>query len=365
MNDSKKNDDCCEKAFEIALKGGILSEEQDNIFKELRGILDKQIVKQIDSFKPGKKGILLARGDHGLQNVVVSYIWFKHRLHYHMLNDEIVKEGMIVKEGKIVRKNVIQVKRPPLIEKNFLGYNNEEEIETILFKDGLMENHKLATVLFFRDIDVKFTKILERLSVSVRDFKFMKTFEQNPLYRAVYGHRKKILYYVWYFNILIISTAKPDELPANFKQNYETIYLEPGMKKTVLVKAGNRMGKNQSSNPTRQKEDSHMSKVADYNWSIKDTRVVCCNGQDIVKLAPLEFKLFKCLYKKQGKNVKNKTLEMCWEGSTVGRHNLTTTMNHISNKLKNGLADKNIPIKGAAIEPKKEDSKNVAYKLVT
>jgi len=103
-----------------------------------------------------------------------------------------------------------------------------------------------------------------------------------------------------------------------------------------------------------------------YAWSVNDCeRMVLCNGQHIAKLPPLQFKLFECLYKKKDKYVKNKAIEKCWEGAKVGRHNLTTTMGKLNKKLEEGLSQNNIKIKSRVVEPKKENMKNVSYKLAT
>ena len=111
---------------------------------------------------------------------------------------------------------------------------------------------------------------------------------------------------------------------------------------------------------------SHETEIVVYNWSINENEnEVCCNGQPIAKLPTLQFKLFKCLYKKLGKDVKNEILEKCWEDTKVERHNLTTTMGKINRKLVEGLNQSNIKSKSRVIEPKKENKKNVAYKLVT
>ena len=111
---------------------------------------------------------------------------------------------------------------------------------------------------------------------------------------------------------------------------------------------------------------NHEAEIVVYNWSINENEnEVCCNGQPIAKLPTLQFKLLKCLYKKLGKDVKNEILEKCWEGTKVGSHNLTTTMGKINRKLVEGLNQSNIKSKSRVIESKKENKKNIAYKLVT
>ena len=103
-----------------------------------------------------------------------------------------------------------------------------------------------------------------------------------------------------------------------------------------------------------------------YVWNIKDTRDIFCNGQHIVKLPALQFKLFKSLYKRSGKYVKNETLEKCW-GDEIPNYKeaVPTTMSKLNTKLEEGLTKNHIEIKSRVIEPKQENKKNVAYKLVT
>jgi len=103
-----------------------------------------------------------------------------------------------------------------------------------------------------------------------------------------------------------------------------------------------------------------------YDWSIHTKREVYCNGQRIAQLPNLQFKLFECLYKKPGKYVKNETLEKCWGDKKPDYKNyLPTAMSQVQSKLKEGLVENKIHVKGNVIEPKQENKKNVSYKLVT
>jgi hypothetical protein len=103
-----------------------------------------------------------------------------------------------------------------------------------------------------------------------------------------------------------------------------------------------------------------------YEWTINIEGKVMCNGQYIAELPNLQFKLFECLYKKRGKYVKNETLKKCWENKKPDyKDYLSTEMSKIRSKLKTGLEKNNIPVNGEVIEPKKENKKNVSYKLVT
>ena len=103
-----------------------------------------------------------------------------------------------------------------------------------------------------------------------------------------------------------------------------------------------------------------------YEWSINIERNIMCNGQHIAKLPKLQFKLFECLYRKRGKNVKNEILKKCWENKKPDyKDYLSTEMSKIRSKLKTGLVKNDIPVNGEVIESKKENKKNVAYKLVT
>ncbi len=113
-------------------------------------------------------------------------------------------------------------------------------------------------------------------------------------------------------------------------------------------------------------EQSNKTETVAYDWSINNTKEVYCNGKYITKLPNLQFKLFECLYKKQGKYVKNETLEKCWKNKKPDYVNfLSTEMSKIGSKLKRGLEENNIKIDGDVIERKKENRRNIAYKLVT
>jgi hypothetical protein len=106
-----------------------------------------------------------------------------------------------------------------------------------------------------------------------------------------------------------------------------------------------------------------------YEWSINSERTVCCNGKEITKLPPIQFKLFECLRKKQGRDVKNKTLENCW-GDNLPNYVafLSNAMSELNTNLESGLKELHIEIKHRIIESKKDNktnNKNVAYKLVT
>ncbi len=116
--------------------------------------------------------------------------------------------------------------------------------------------------------------------------------------------------------------------------------------------------------PAQNEVISHEAVTVVYNWSING-KEVCCNGQPIAELPPLQLDLFRCLYNNRGNDVNNEILEKCWKGAKVGSHNLTTTMGKINTKLEEGLNENNIKIKSRVIEPKKVIKKNVAYKLVT
>ena len=115
----------------------------------------------------------------------------------------------------------------------------------------------------------------------------------------------------------------------------------------------------------RKSEEPILAKSDINDWSINDARDIFCNGQRIATLPSLQFKLFKHLYVKRGKYVSNKNLEKYW-GNVLPNYTtfLPDTMSKIGNKLKKGLADNNIHVKGRLIEPKQKDKKNVAYKLV-
>ena len=108
------------------------------------------------------------------------------------------------------------------------------------------------------------------------------------------------------------------------------------------------------------------SEAIGYDWSIKDTGDVFCNGQLIARLPNLQFKLFERLYKKSGKYVKNETLEKCWGDELPDyKETLPTTMSKLNAILEKGLKQNHIGIKSRVIEPKQERKKNVSYKLVT
>jgi DNA-binding response OmpR family regulator len=113
-------------------------------------------------------------------------------------------------------------------------------------------------------------------------------------------------------------------------------------------------------------DQSNKTETVAYDWSINNTREVSCNGKYITKLPNLQFKLFECLYERQGKYVNNKRLEKCWGDNTVRySKSLPDTMSKIRIKLKKGLMKNKIQVKDKVIEPKQVKKKNVAYKLVT
>lgn len=117
---------------------------------------------------------------------------------------------------------------------------------------------------------------------------------------------------------------------------------------------------------SQNKLKSNNAETVAYDWSIKNIKEVNCNGQLIVKLPHLQFKLFECLYKKSGKYVKNETLEKCWGDKKPNYENyLSTEMSKIGSKLIKGLEKNNIKVNGNVIEPKKENRRNTSYKLVT
>lgn len=216
MKDEKTS--CFQEAFEIARKGRSLKEKHVEIFEKLRGFLHKDTVDMIDSFKPGNKGILLVGGNDDLLRGTASYIWHKHDLQYHKSGDKIKKEG-----------SNIRLEKSCLMDIDFHDYSNEEEIIQILFtrKDGLINKNKLGTVLFLRDIDAKFTKLLQRIGRAVRDFRFYRNVETNPIFFAEYGDRKKLLYQVMAPSIVIANVKQRAELPENFIQNFKIINLGP------------------------------------------------------------------------------------------------------------------------------------------
>ncbi len=113
-------------------------------------------------------------------------------------------------------------------------------------------------------------------------------------------------------------------------------------------------------------EQHNKAETIVYDWGISEARDVYCNEEHIAKLSKLQFKLFKCLYKKPGKYIRNKTLEECWENKLPSYTAfLSDTMGELNATLKKGLKERHITIKNRVIEPKQENKKNIAYKLVT
>lgn len=215
---------CFGMAFKIARKGRSLTKEHIEVFKKLRGFLDDDTVDKIDSFKPGNKGILLVGDDFDLLSGTVSYIWYRHKLQYLMSGDKIIREGNI------------QLTTPHLIDNDFRGYNNEEEIRTSLFAqpDGLINKHKLGTVLFLRDVNTKYTEILERIGRAVRDFKFYRILETEPLLYTTYRDSKKFLYRVSAPSIVVMNAKQTERLPEEFLQQFEIIDLKTGSGKKEI-----------------------------------------------------------------------------------------------------------------------------------
>jgi len=137
------------------------------------------------------------------------------------------------------------------------------------------------------------------------------------------------------------------------------------------VQEGIYFQENHSKLPDRSKQEKLSGDGVDnaetvaYDWRISK-RDVYCNEQHIVKLPNLQFELFKCLYDKSGKYVKNQTLEKCWGGNLPNYTAfLSDAMGGLNTNLEKGLKEHHIEIKSRLIEPKQEHKKNVAYKLVT
>ena len=128
MDDSKKKNDCCERAFKIALKGVWLRKEHDKLFNEIKKLLPVDVVNKVDSFKPRNRGILLTGSDYNLLNMTVSYIWYRHQLQHYMFGDKIVKEG----DTRSVRQGIIY--------EDFNGQSYEEIRKTLFSKkEGIAE----------------------------------------------------------------------------------------------------------------------------------------------------------------------------------------------------------------------------------
>lgn len=115
-----------------------------------------------------------------------------------------------------------------------------------------------------------------------------------------------------------------------------------------------------------QQEDSYMDKIVTYKWTIKNDNEIYCNGKFIVTLSSLQFRLFECLCKMQGKDVENETIKKCWDNANVTNKTYTTTMGKISGSLEDGLSKVNmeIPDSARAIKPIKKGGKVIAYKLI-
>ncbi|MHC4270513.1 MAG: winged helix-turn-helix domain-containing protein [Planctomycetota bacterium] len=202
-----------QRAFEIACQGNNPTKKHNEVFQKLRNCIDANIVNKIDSFKQGNRGILLIGGDDDLLSGLVSYVWYMHPLQHLLLGNEIIIQDKFVKLG-----------RKCLIEKIFHGYDDEKEIKTILFEeDGIMNKHKLATVLFFRDLDTTFSQIFKRISRSLKNFKFYRKLEMDRLLHEVYGEKKRLLSRVYYPSIVIINAKKTEGLPKEFLKQFEVV----------------------------------------------------------------------------------------------------------------------------------------------
>ncbi len=217
MNDSEKKDDCCEKVFEIALKGVCLRKEHDMLFNEIRKLLPVDVVKKVDNFKPSNMGILLTRGDYNLLNMTVSYIWYRHKLRHFM------------RGGEIVNESDSGARRQGLIVVDFHGYGLDSVITHLFSEKEWLMNRRLGVVLFLRNIHIRHRIALERIGQTVRTFKRSQGSEK---YKDLLGVSSVIDP-----SILIVNTAEPDALPVNFKQNlkqfFEIIDLEARKKKTT------------------------------------------------------------------------------------------------------------------------------------
>lgn len=112
--------------------------------------------------------------------------------------------------------------------------------------------------------------------------------------------------------------------------------------------------------------DDNETESIRFNWDINDTRDVICNGQHIVKLPPLQFRLFECLYKGAGKDVDCEDLVKCWGSKIPNYENfLSDTISKLNKKLMVGLQKRHIEIGKHAIESDVEIKIVIAYKLVT
>ncbi|WP_133111813.1 helix-turn-helix domain-containing protein [Candidatus Scalindua japonica] len=232
-----------------------------------------------------------------------------------------------------------------------ISYVRKEKFERIIFINCLdMNDAELRNEIFSNDIN---NNVLALYDISKKNVSFFK--KMKPI---LLGKKPP----------LIVASLRKDEKKAFLNEELRTAFLVVNAlkpDKEVAGSEGSQVGET-ITHKLQQKEDSHMGKTVAYEWAIKNERDIYCNGQHIVKLPNLEFALFKCLYKKLDKHVKNKTLEKCWKNKKVSyKSNLSTAMSHIRSKLKTGLKKNSIPVKGYVIESKQENKKNVSYKLVT
>ena len=164
MSNSKEVNEDYQRAFKIARKKLDLTKEHVEVFERVRGFLDDVKVDQIDSFKPGNKGILLIGGDYYLLSGVVSYIWYRHPLIYPMSENNAV--------------------RSQLLYKNFAGILEDKVRDDLFLKSGEFR-YMHGWVLFLRNIKTGYTNILERFAAILQEI------DDSPI---IYEQKSRIIH---------------------------------------------------------------------------------------------------------------------------------------------------------------------------
>jgi len=149
MSDAEERNNVYKEAFNIVRKKNNPTEKQKEVFEKLRNILDEDIVRKIDSFKTGNKGILLIGEDYDLMDGIISYVWYKHRLIYPMSEVDSIRSQIIGAD---------------------LAGENEDRAWKILFPETgqSLHHYKHRYIVFLKNLKNEFTDMLEKIAAIIR-----------------------------------------------------------------------------------------------------------------------------------------------------------------------------------------------------
>lgn len=335
--------------------------ETDKLIEELKTVIDKNILEDIEREDNPKRCFLIIGGDEDLIEGIVSYIFcyylFKGKLFFCSYNftgndDRTIKEKLINASSDQVFINQISANKMRYFYTG-KSYSHLINLMNTIEADGhdLLQYFKYGGTLFLRNLKSQDHEMLKCIAAKIRDI-VTKNDDSH--------------------GTLIVSTDNKDNLSDYFKAQFEIINLNLELKEDGKAVEGIQTvtqpqpsSQNQQTNTTETQQLKSEPEGGTYNWSINnEKREVLCNGKLITKLSNILFKLFSYLYQNKGKFVNNKTLEKCWDKKPDYDKFLVDTMNKLEHTLEKELKQCG-KIKGKIIESKNKGRKIAAYRLPT